>query len=707
MSGAIGNNDLDPILGRFVSAAEYVVVPLEGTDDGVRLFASGGLSDQAVGGGRPIVLLAGTYNFLSDQTAACDLQCSRGVVLDIAAGKTVNFTGELTGFPVFSGAGTATGNTTVPGQTVLSFGAVGDGVHDDTAAIQAAIDANDDILFPEGVYMTTGAIYALAGKHLHGVGKSKSLIKHAAGTTGAVLWLGNHTEDTPGTIYQGLRHNVHDLGLLMAATSDWGLRCREVAFGNFADLYIGTPGPDTGGGSPVVCTGTPLFVDGTINSLFTNIECHPNDQNGSAISCFVRSSAALDGGAGSGSGAGATSSKFLTCYFHYAGYGLAGTSLNNVTFDQCVIESNGVGVLAQDQYKWRMLDCYYENNLGDGVDVSGIDTRNHATIEIDGGWAQRNTDGGYLKSDGTAGTPFLHVANVDYARLRGVQMEATIPIVQIVKLTGTVGQIDIECNPQCFHVGKQATNVHTLSAAISTVSGSANIGLAWTANGLPIGTVIDLQGATSPLHVVAVNRPFWIVTAKPTADSLTLAPLLFPTAYVANASASGLGGAAISVSWYGQGDWAHVLIPSRVVRLTDCEYSTVKFEAVFNTIADMSGGGQLLLDGQSGLLFDTHTYIIGLQLVTDQPITAPAPSVRYLEPTLTGAGFDTYALALIDHSGDTLATSPVNDILYRAFPGQSLSIKLFMGGDHDEVFPRRETVEVLLAKTRYTTVTEV
>lgn len=45
---------------------------------------------------------------------------------------------------------------------VRDFGAVGDGVTDDTAAIQAAIDAaaaTDDpvIQFPEGVYRVVGA----------------------------------------------------------------------------------------------------------------------------------------------------------------------------------------------------------------------------------------------------------------------------------------------------------------------------------------------------------------------------------------------------------------------------------------------------------------------------------------------------------------------------------------------------------------------
>ena len=41
--------------------------------------------------------------------------------------------------------------------TPQQFGAVADGVTDDTAAIQAAIDTGKDVYFPEGTYLVTGA----------------------------------------------------------------------------------------------------------------------------------------------------------------------------------------------------------------------------------------------------------------------------------------------------------------------------------------------------------------------------------------------------------------------------------------------------------------------------------------------------------------------------------------------------------------------
>lgn len=66
---------------------------------------------------------------------------------------------------------------------VRDYGAVGDGVTDDTAAIRAAIDGNNIVYIPEGTYKvtstivvdTTGEGYASAGK-IFGEGSSKTVI---------------------------------------------------------------------------------------------------------------------------------------------------------------------------------------------------------------------------------------------------------------------------------------------------------------------------------------------------------------------------------------------------------------------------------------------------------------------------------------------------------------------------------------------------
>lgn len=64
---------------------------------------------------------------------------------------------------------------------VKEYGARGDDVTDDTAAIQAAIDANDNVYFPEGRYIITSPIYLPQFKTIRGDGHNSVIIKQ--GTT--------------------------------------------------------------------------------------------------------------------------------------------------------------------------------------------------------------------------------------------------------------------------------------------------------------------------------------------------------------------------------------------------------------------------------------------------------------------------------------------------------------------------------------------
>lgn len=60
---------------------------------------------------------------------------------------------------------------------VLDYGAVGDGVTDDTAAIQAAINAASGIYFPNGTYLVSSALIVPNNRVLRGEARKSAIIK--------------------------------------------------------------------------------------------------------------------------------------------------------------------------------------------------------------------------------------------------------------------------------------------------------------------------------------------------------------------------------------------------------------------------------------------------------------------------------------------------------------------------------------------------
>jgi hypothetical protein len=89
---------------------------------------------------------------------------------------------------------------------VKSYGAVGDGVTDDTAAIQAAISAAEPagrtIFFPAGTYLSNQWNID-ARLRFQGVGKNQTIIKAISGATGP-LFNANNTSLRPGFSIRGM-----------------------------------------------------------------------------------------------------------------------------------------------------------------------------------------------------------------------------------------------------------------------------------------------------------------------------------------------------------------------------------------------------------------------------------------------------------------------------------------------------------------------
>lgn len=110
---------------------------------------------------------------------------------------TANPSGQAIGSFLLSNNGT---NLLWRAETVLNvvnYGAVGDGVHDDTAAIQSAIDAainGGTIFLPRGVYMVTGLVVRNKGTNILGDGRWATRIARLSGTKPLITMSGSGTK---------------------------------------------------------------------------------------------------------------------------------------------------------------------------------------------------------------------------------------------------------------------------------------------------------------------------------------------------------------------------------------------------------------------------------------------------------------------------------------------------------------------------------
>ena len=114
-----------------------------------------------------------------------------GKTYRIASVGTTNFTligatsNTVGTYFIATGVGTGTGTAELS-QTVetklretvsvMDFGAVGDGVADDTSAVTAALSSGKSIYFPEGTYKTTGAINVSSDCVYYGDGIEKTIL---------------------------------------------------------------------------------------------------------------------------------------------------------------------------------------------------------------------------------------------------------------------------------------------------------------------------------------------------------------------------------------------------------------------------------------------------------------------------------------------------------------------------------------------------
>jgi hypothetical protein len=228
--------------------------------------------------------------------------------------------------------------------SVKDFGAVGDGVTDDTAAIQAAIDAvkktgnlsragAPDLFFPSGTYICASTLNIDAG-HIRLVGENSTIQYTGAGNAvfiGAASYL---TDLTAGYFYAGFQNiAIRCTNVAAKCVVNSGYRKME-----FINTYLvgGAIGLETEG-----CFATGLFY----NSVCQNQSSHGINLKQRNNLFSFQNGAVL--------GAGGNGILFAT-----SGAELKGIKLLNMDFEGCAGAINITGNVGN-----VLIDgCWFENN---------------------------------------------------------------------------------------------------------------------------------------------------------------------------------------------------------------------------------------------------------------------------------------------------------------------------------------------------------
>lgn len=146
-----------------------------------------------------------------------------------------------------TGTGAATRSLTDKAREAVSvkdFGAVGDGVTDDTAAITAALAAHDAVFVPEGSYVVTSAVVLSSDKTLIGAGSAAILKGNSTATD--IL----HIEGEKNTV-STLGFEGGNRAILFTAAASGSTACR---LNTVSDVTMTTPqtGIEIDGGADVL-----------------------------------------------------------------------------------------------------------------------------------------------------------------------------------------------------------------------------------------------------------------------------------------------------------------------------------------------------------------------------------------------------------------------------------------------------------------------
>jgi hypothetical protein len=378
---------------------------------------------------------------------------------------------------------------------VKAFGAKGDGLKDDTAAIQKALNAafvgspNNAVYFPPGTYIVTGlTVTETLGVYIFGAGKGLSVIKGPTSNNATVLSL-----DAGGPGTNGGRVVIRDLSIdyNTSSTGTKGLYLADYAEVHLENLHI-------------AANGKALWMKGCAIFNVSNVFAATYTGNAAGDSALRME----NDGAGVFCGAGV----FNACQFNAEGAITAGGAVvsvgtYSVSFVGCMFEAHGgalVSGLELDSDNLSFISCYSESSANSGANTATLFrvgfTGISLSLSIIGGHYNCSYGGQFMQDGiriGTAGIQKVHVEGVTFA---GPIRAAFTILTTATVLTGSF--LDNEINAVNFF-----SDVDGLAPAGSRIA-SYTIGNVYASSLIRVSTnsAAPAAGAAATLiHAAAAN----------------------------------------------------------------------------------------------------------------------------------------------------------------------------------------------------------
>ncbi|MCX4608725.1 right-handed parallel beta-helix repeat-containing protein [Streptomyces mirabilis] len=346
--------------------------------------------------------------------------------------------------------------TPISWANVRELGAVGDGITDDTAAIQAAIDAVSTagggvVYLPRGTYKLTDALTLKSNVALQGDGIAATVLTQTAtnkhGIKGSNLELVSIRDlmvDGPGT---GTGQGIHLDGTVIIYS--FYVTMRNVMVRQFGD--------------------TGIFIDDPVTTDLYNVTSKENGAEGFYITC-------------SDTGTVGTSTSLVACYGHNnVGNGFRLYNMVYSTFTGCAADNNVNGYKIEACEGVTLTGCGAEQNSGDSIQISGGNC-----ISVFGAW---------LSESGTNGVHVTGSAHV--VTLKGIKEFSSVGTPTFIKVdtgcTVTVENCKSDTRSNNFAAGttmvvSDASLNQTIPGTL-TVSGNINGQAGVAANGIDISSV--------------------------------------------------------------------------------------------------------------------------------------------------------------------------------------------------------------------------